>query len=111
MAEMTAAEAIAWLTEDKAFGQECYSRKQIAQLIEQQQQQITDAMDALAMRGAEVARLSEKVEGLKCCGNCGNWEQFDEFGSEKIHNCIANKKLTWRERFDKCDKWEAADNG
>ena len=40
MAEMTAAEAIAWLTEDKALGQECYSRKQIAALIEQQQQQI-----------------------------------------------------------------------
>ena len=90
MAEMTAAEVVAWLTEDKAFGQECYSRKQIAQLIEQQQQ---------------------KIEQLKCCGNCGNWEQFDEFGSEKIHNCIANKKLTWRERFDKCDKWEAAGNG
>lgn len=65
MTEMTAAEAIAWLTEGKAFGQECYSRKQIAQLIEQQQQQITDAMDALAMRGAEVARLSEKVEELR----------------------------------------------
>ena len=40
MAEMTAAEAIAWLTEDKAFGQECYSRKQIAQLIQQQAQTI-----------------------------------------------------------------------
>ena len=90
MAEMTAAEVVAWLTEDKAFGQECYSRKQIAQLIEQQQQ---------------------KIEQLKCCGNCGNWEQFDEFGSEKIHNCIANKKLTWRERFDKCDKWEVEGNG
>ena len=88
MAEMTASEAIAWLTEDKAFGQECYSRKQIAQLIEQQQQQI---------------------EQLKCCGNCGNWEQFDEFGSEKNHNCIANKKLTWRERFDKCDKWQGVE--
>ena len=87
---MTAAEAIAWLTADKALGQECYSRKQIAKLIEQQQQ---------------------KLEQLKCCGNCGNWEQFDEFGSEKIHNCTANKKLTWRERFDKCDKWEAAGNG
>lgn len=40
MAEMTAAEAIDWLTEDKAFGQECYSRKQIAQLIEQQAAEI-----------------------------------------------------------------------
>lgn len=46
MAEMTAAEAIAWLTEDKALGQECYSRKQIAQLIEQQQQQI-EAINSL----------------------------------------------------------------
>ena len=41
MAEMTAAEkAVEWLTSDKAFGQECYSRKQIAALIEQQAQEI-----------------------------------------------------------------------
>ena len=58
-----------------------------------------------------IEQQQQKIEQLKCCGNCGNWEQFDEFGSEKIHNCIANKKLTWRERFDKCDKWEAAGNG
>ena len=36
MTKMTAAEAIEWLTSDKAFGQECYSRKQIADLIQQQ---------------------------------------------------------------------------
>ena len=36
MAEMTAENAVEWLTSDKAFGQECYSRKQIAAVIEQQ---------------------------------------------------------------------------
>ena len=40
MAEMTAEKAVEWLTSDKAFGQECYSRKQIAALIEQQAQEI-----------------------------------------------------------------------
>ena len=40
MAEMTAAAMVEWLTADKAFGQDGYSRKQIAALIEQQQQQI-----------------------------------------------------------------------
>ena len=40
MAEMTAAKAVEWLTSDKAFGQECYSRKQIAALIEQQAAEI-----------------------------------------------------------------------
>ena len=36
MAEMTAAAMVEWLTSDKAFGQECYSRQQIAALIQQQ---------------------------------------------------------------------------
>lgn len=40
MAEMTAEKAVEWLTSDKAFGQECYSRKQIAAIIEQQAQEI-----------------------------------------------------------------------
>ena len=40
MAEMTAEKAVEWLTSDKAFGQECYSRKQIAALIEQQAAEI-----------------------------------------------------------------------
>ena len=40
MAEMTAEKAVEWLTSDKAFGQECYSRNQIAALIEQQAQEI-----------------------------------------------------------------------
>lgn len=61
---------------------------------------------AIAAAPTDIAWLLAEVERLRCCGTCGNWEQFDEFGSEKIHNCIANKKLTWRERFDKCDKWQ-----
>ena len=40
MAEMTATAMVEWLTADKAFGQECYSRKQIAALIQQQAQTI-----------------------------------------------------------------------
>ena len=40
MAEMTAEKAVEWLTSDKAFGQECYSRKQIAAIIEQQAAEI-----------------------------------------------------------------------
>ena len=77
MAEMTAAEAIAWLTEDKAFGQECYSRKQIAQLIEQQQQQI---------------------EQLECCGNCINWRNGN------VMQCMLTYKVIGHK--GKCDNWE-----
>ena len=40
MAEMTAASMVEWLTSDKAFGSDGYSRKQIAALIEQQAQEI-----------------------------------------------------------------------
>ena len=54
MAEMTAIEVVAWLTEDKAFGQECYSRKQIAQLIAQQQQQIEQ-------QNKDIAKLHEDL--------------------------------------------------
>ena len=49
MAEMTAAAMVEWLTADKAFGEECYSRKQVAALIEQ---------------------LAATIESMKCCGNC-----------------------------------------
>lgn len=75
---MTAVEAIAWLTEDKAFGQECYSRKQIAQLIQQQQQQI---------------------EQLKCCGNCINWRNGNIMQCMLTHKVIGHK--------GKCDEWQA----
>ena len=81
MAEMTAAEAIAWLTEDRAFGQECYSHKQIAQLIQLQQQ---------------------KIEQLKCCGNCVHWV-------ENTYMCrIVEVEMPLR--FDKCDKWQGVSN-
>ena len=40
MTEMTVEKAVEWLTSDKAFGQECYSRKQIADLIQQQAAEI-----------------------------------------------------------------------
>ena len=49
MAEMTAAEVVAWLTDDKAFGQECYSRKQIAALIEQQAREIERQTKAIGI--------------------------------------------------------------
>lgn len=51
MAEMTAKKAVEWLTSDKAFGQECYSRKQIAALLEQQAQQIE-------AQGRDIERLT-----------------------------------------------------
>ena len=57
MTKMTAAEAIAWLTSDKAFGQECYSRKQIAALLEQQ---------------------AATIEAMKCCENCRH--SYTDFG-------------------------------
>ena len=53
MAEMTAEKAVEWLTSDKAFGQECYSRKQIAQLIEQQAAEI-DKKDRMIERATWV---------------------------------------------------------
>ena len=80
MAEMTAAEAIAWLTEDKALGQECYSRKQIAALIEQQQQQI---------------------EQLKCCGNCGNWRNGN------VMQCMLTYRVI--NSNGKCDEWQGVE--
>lgn len=80
MAEITAAEAIAWLTEDKAFGQECYSRKQIAALIEQQQQQI---------------------EQLKCCGNCINWRNGNVMQCMLTYRVINSK--------GKCDEWQGVE--
>lgn len=62
--EITAAEAIAWLTEDKAFGQECYSRKQIAKLIEQQHQTICNLQ-------AERETLQEKIKFMEqSCLQC-----------------------------------------
>ena len=102
MAEMTAKQAIAVLHNNQY-------QKHIANGEYDYIHPLTDA----ECKGIEslIQQQQQKIEQLKCCGNCGNWEQFDEFGSEKIHNCIANKKLTWRERFDKCDKWEVAGNG
>ena len=64
MAEMTAAEAIEWLTSDKAFGQECYSRKQIAQLIEQQEATITELQTEIEYQNKQIARLHEDLSKL-----------------------------------------------
>ena len=58
MAKMTVAEAVAWLTDDKALGQQCYSRKQIAALIEQQAQEI-----AKLNREISVLRRGEGING------------------------------------------------
>ena len=66
MAEMTAAQAIAWLTSDKAFGQECYSRKQIAQLIEQQAQEIAKKDKVIEKIYAPLKNCDCKGEKAKC---------------------------------------------
>lgn len=90
MAEMTAQEAVAWLTDDKALGQECYSRKQIAKLIEQQ--------------AAETIMLKK----LQICATCHQYDPVDEWGNDKIHACKANKKLENVSSHDKCIQWEIA---
>ena len=46
---MTAEKAVEWLTSDKAFGQECYSRKQIAAIIEQQAREIERQTKAIGI--------------------------------------------------------------
>ena len=76
MAEMTAEKAVEWLTSDKAFGQECYSRKQIAALIEQQ---------------------AATIEALKLCWNC----KFIEADRCNKHNCLVDYPMR-----DKCDNWQ-----
>ena len=65
MAEMTAAAMVEWLTADKAFGQECYSRKQIAALIEQQAQEIAKLKAQLDCGVQEIAEADKEVERLK----------------------------------------------
>lgn len=90
MAEMTAAEAIAWLTEDKAFGQECYSRKQIAQLIQQQQALIEQ-------QAAEIAKKDSLICKLKTCRTC-NFVMADR--------CDKHDRLVDNPMREKCDDWQ-----
>ena len=61
MAEMTAAAMVEWLTSDKAFGAECYSRKQIAALIQQQAATITELQTEIAYQNKQIARLQEDL--------------------------------------------------
>ena len=72
MAEMTVAKAVEWLTSDKAFGQECYSRKQIAQLIEQQAAEMAtakknyyDVADCICMESSSVEDLCRQARKLR----------------------------------------------
>ena len=83
MVEMTAAEAIAWLTEDKAFGQERYSHKQIAALLEQQ---------------------TQTIEQLKCCGNCRYYEPYRRWCDTKTTPVQTTNPT------GKCDKWQGVSN-
>ena len=61
MAEMTAAAIVEWLTSDKAFGQECYSRKQIAALIQQQAAKISELQVEIEYQNKQIARLQEDL--------------------------------------------------
>ena len=77
MAEMTAAAMVEWLTSDKAFGAECYSRKQIAALIERQAAEIEQAkatIDTHSELAENYKRRAEQAEAeckrLRVCGNC-----------------------------------------
>ena len=83
MAEMTVAEAIDWLTEDKALGQECNSRKQIAQLIERQ--------------AAEIAKKDSLICKLKTCRTC-NFVMADR--------CDKHDRLIDNPMREKCDNWQ-----
>ena len=61
MAEITAEKAVEWLTSDKAFGQECYSRKQIATLIQQQAATITELQTEIEYQNKQIARLQKDL--------------------------------------------------
>ena len=80
MAEMTAVAIVEWLTSDKAFGAECYSRKQIATLIQQQ---------------------AATIEKLKLCWNC----KFSEADRCNKHNCLIDYPMR-----EKCDKWQVKES-
>ena len=61
MAEMTAASMVEWLTSDKAFGSDGYSRKQIAALIEQQAQEISKLKAMLDCGVQEMAEADKEI--------------------------------------------------
>ena len=84
MAEMTAEKAVEWLTSDKAFGQECYSRKQIAAMIQQQ--------------AAEIAKkdrmLERSIKWHEMCHDCDNCHRG--FGC-----CLIGCGEAWRKWLEK----------
>ena len=65
MAEVTAERAVEWLTSDKAFGQECYSRKQIAALIEQQAAEIAELQEKMHLQGNSLCHYYKENIELK----------------------------------------------
>ena len=84
MAEVTAERAVEWLTSDKAFGQECYSRKQIAAIIEQHAQEI-----------AKKDRMLEKAIGHLENACCDAPQSFDcEETNKNCRDCWCE----WLER-------------
>ena len=82
MAEMTAAAMVEWLTADKAFGQECYGRKQIAQLIEQQ---------------------AQTIEAMKCCENCRH--NYSDYGDKMpCEDCCFGRVNVKGDKWELCGK-------
>ena len=82
MAEMTAAAMVEWLTVDKAFGEECYSRKQIAALIEQQ----AATIEALEKTIVKRCQYHRKNDAHRCPYNskgCMDWELCNKH----FHDC------------------------
>ena len=92
MAEMTVEKAVEWLTSDKAFGQECYSRKQIATLIEQQAAEI-------AKKGRMLRRATAELDNAHYCAIGGgmpdNMQHCDNSGGN--YSC-ADCWLAWLEK-------------
>lgn len=64
---------------------------------------------AIASAPTDIADLLEEVRRLRCCGNCENWEIVLSYGSP-VFKCKC-ESIVMPISTEKCDKWEAADNG
>ena len=72
-----------WFTSTKPRPQDpTIANKTTSKITEQQLQKIENQWlksdcDDLALAVNHVFALVAEVRKLRCCGNCGNWEQFD----------------------------------
>ena len=99
---MTAAKAVEWLTSDKAFGQECYSRKQIAAVIEQQAQEIAKlkamldcGVQEMAEADKEIAKKDRMIE--LACKDHLDYVPCKWCAVKECESCVEN----WRKWLEK----------